>query len=177
MRCVGVSETLSKQPGEISQEIRVRRLAEDRRAAIGSRRASFRHRCQTPRHVRLELLQAVGGAPRAPAQQTSRSATPSALHMTQAAPHQRRRCPRSAPLEQPLVDLHPAGRGRRRTSVHARGAVLSNHAAIAMYERSGFRSAGLRPATTTTTAEDAPTTPCIDLAIQTSRRSHLCGRA
>ena len=155
MRFVGVSETLSKQPGEISHKIRVRRLAySDLPAVIAIERRSFPTPWSLAMFV-LELSKPSGVCLAASAEDELLgyavcSRYDQVWHLMNVAVSPDRR--RLGVASRLISSLLGEARGELPFTLEVR---VSNHAAIAMYERFGFRSAGLRPRYYHDNGEDA----------------------
>jgi len=155
MRNVGVSEALSRKPGEVSGEPAVRRLAySDLPAVISIERRSFPAPWSLAMFV-LELSKPSGICLAASEEEEllgylvcSRYDRVWHLMNVAVAPEWRRRGVASRLIRQ-LVD--EAG-GELPFTLEVR---VSNRDAIAMYERLGFRSAGVRPRYYQDNGEDA----------------------
>jgi ribosomal-protein-alanine N-acetyltransferase len=155
MRSVGVSEALSKNPSEVSAEASVKRLAySDLPAVISIERRSFPAPWSLAMFV-LELSKPSGICLAATAGDEllgylvcSRYDRVWHLMNVAVAPQWRRRGVASLLIER-LVE---EGGGELPFTLEVR---VSNREAIAMYERLGFRSAGVRPRYYQDNGEDA----------------------
>jgi [ribosomal protein S18]-alanine N-acetyltransferase len=155
MRSAGVSETLSKQPSEVTQEVLVRRLAySDLPAVIAIERRSFPTPWSLAMFV-LELSKPSGICLAATAGEELLgylvcSRYDQVWHLMNVAvgPEQRRRGVAGKLISQLVGE---AG-GKLPFTLEVR---VSNRPAIAMYERFGFRSAGVRPRYYHDNSEDA----------------------
>ncbi len=155
MRCGGVSETLSKQPSEVSREIGVRRLAySDLPAVIAIERRSFPTPWSLAMFV-LELSKPAGVCLAATAADELLGYVVCSRYdqvwhlMNVAVAPERRRAGVAARLISRLLE---EARGQLPFTLEVR---VSNLPAIAMYERFGFRSAGVRPRYYHDNGEDA----------------------
>jgi [ribosomal protein S18]-alanine N-acetyltransferase len=155
MRSVGVSEALSKNPSEVSVEAPVRRLAySDLPAVISIERRSFPAPWSLAMFV-LELSKPSGICLAATAGDEllgylvcSRYDRVWHLMNVAVAPQYRRRGVASLLI----AKLVEEGGGELPFTLEVR---VSNREAIAMYERLGFRSAGVRPRYYQDNGEDA----------------------
>jgi [ribosomal protein S18]-alanine N-acetyltransferase len=155
MRCGGVSETLSKQPSEISHEVRVRRLSySDLPAVLAIERRSFPTPWSLAMFV-LELSKPSGICLAATAADELLGYSVCSRYdqvwhlMNVAVAPERRRMGVAGRL---ISHLLREARGQLPFTLEVR---VSNQAAIAMYERFGFRSAGVRPRYYHDNGEDA----------------------
>src|SRR6478735_1041412 len=154
-RNVGVSEILSRQPSELTQEVKVRRLAySDLPAVIAVERRSFPPPWSLAMFV-LELSKPSGICLAASAGDEllgyvicSRYDQVWHLMNIAVAPEQRR----AGVAGRLLTRLFEEAQGVLPFTLEVR---VSNHQAIAMYERFGFRSAGVRPRYYHDNGEDA----------------------
>src|SRR3954454_21821836 len=145
MRSGGVSETLHKEQSELTQEVQIRRLAySDLPAVISIERRSFPTPWSLAMFV-LELSKPSGICLAASAGDEllgyvicSRYDQVWHLMNIAVAPEQRR----AGVAGRLLTRLFEEARGVLPFTLEVR---VSNHQAIAMYERFGFRSAGVRP--------------------------------
>ncbi len=140
-----MSEILSREPNELSQEVRVRRLAySDLPAVIAIERRSFPTPWSLAMFV-LELSKPAGICLAASAGEELRgyvvcSRYDQVWHLMNiaVAPESRG----TGVAGRLLRRLFDEGGGKLPFTLEVR---VSNHGAIAMYERFGFRSAGVRP--------------------------------
>ncbi len=150
-----MSETLSREPSEVAREVRVRRLAySDLPAVIAVERRSF----PTPWSLAMFVLElskpsgiclaAIAGDELLGYLVCSRYDQVWHLMNVAVAPERRRAGVASRLLSQ----LFAEARGELPFTLEVR---VSNHQAIAMYERFGFRSAGVRPRYYHDNGEDA----------------------
>jgi ribosomal-protein-alanine N-acetyltransferase len=155
MRSAGVSETLSKQPSEVTQEVLVRRLAySDLPAVIAIERRSFPTPWSLAMFV-LELSKPSGICLAATAGEELLgylvcSRYDQVWHLMNVAvePEQRRR----GVARKLIAQLVEEAGGELPFTLEVR---VSNRPAIAMYEHFGFRSAGVRPRYYHDNGEDA----------------------
>jgi [ribosomal protein S18]-alanine N-acetyltransferase len=155
MRSDGVSETLHKEHDELTQEVQIRRLAySDLPAVISIERRSFPTPWSLAMFV-LELSKPSGICLAATSDRgligyliCSRYADVWHLMNIAVPTHSRRQGIASGLLERLLEDAGPEAR----YTLEVR---TSNHGAIAMYERFGFRPAGIRPRYYHDNGEDA----------------------
>jgi ribosomal-protein-alanine N-acetyltransferase len=151
-----MSETLSRQPSEVSHEVRVRRLAySDLPAVIAIERRSF----PTPWSLAMFVLElskpsGICFAATTPGDELLGYVVCSRYDqvwhlMNVAVAPERRRFGVAGRLISRLID---ESRGELPFTLEVR---VSNLAAIAMYERFGFRSAGVRPRYYHDNGEDA----------------------
>jgi ribosomal-protein-alanine N-acetyltransferase len=155
MRSGGVSETLSQQPSELTEEVRILRLAySDLPAVIAIERRSFPTPWSLAMFV-LELSKPSGICLAAQAGEDllgyvicSRYNQVWHLMNIAVSPDHRR----EGVAGQLLRRLFEEARGVLPFTLEVR---VSNHGAIAMYERHGFRSAGIRPRYYHDNGEDA----------------------
>jgi [ribosomal protein S18]-alanine N-acetyltransferase len=155
MRSAGVSETLSKQPSEVTQEVLVRRLAySDLPAVIAIERRSFPTPWSLAMFV-LELSKPSGICLAATAGEELLgylvcSRYDQVWHLMNVAvePEQRRR----GVARKLIAQLVEEAGGELPFTLEVR---VSNRPAIAMYEHFGFRSAGVRPRYYHDNSEDA----------------------
>jgi [ribosomal protein S18]-alanine N-acetyltransferase len=150
-----VSEILSRDPSELTQEVRVRRLAySDLPAVISVERRSFPTPWSLAMFV-LELSKPAGICLAASAGDelvgyVICSRYDQVWHLMNIAVAPERR--RGGVAGQLLRRLFEEARGALPFTLEVR---VSNHGAIGMYERFGFRSAGVRPRYYHDNGEDA----------------------
>ncbi len=150
-----MSETLSQQPSELTEEVRIRRLAySDLPAVIAVERRSFPTPWSLAMFV-LELSKPSGICLAAQAGEELRgyvicSRYDQVWHLMNIAVSPDHR--REGVAGQLLRRLFEEARGVLPFTLEVR---VSNHGAIAMYERHGFRSAGIRPRYYHDNGEDA----------------------
>jgi ribosomal-protein-alanine N-acetyltransferase len=155
MRSGGVSETLSKQPIEVTQKVQVRRLAySDLPAVIAIERRSFPTPWSLAMFV-LELSKPSGICLAATKGDELLgylvcSRYDQVWHLMNVAVVPERR--RSGVAGGLIARLVKEAKGELPFTLEVR---VSNRAAIAMYERFGFRSAGVRPRYYHDNGEDA----------------------
>jgi ribosomal-protein-alanine N-acetyltransferase len=155
MQSGGVSETLSKEPSEVAREIRVRRLAySDLPAVIAIERRSFPTPWSLAMFV-LELSKPPGICLAATAEDELLgylvcSRYDQVWHLMNVAVAPERR--RSGVAGRLITRLFEEAGGELPFTLEVR---VSNVQAIAMYERFGFRSAGVRPRYYHDNGEDA----------------------
>ena len=155
MRSDGVSGTLSKRPSELTQEIQVRRLAySDLPAVISIERRSFPTPWSLAMFV-LELSKPSGICLAASAGEelvgyVVCSRYDQVWHLMNVAVAPERR--RSGIARDLIGKLVEEGGGSLPFTLEVR---VSNRPAITMYERFGFRSAGVRPRYYHDNGEDA----------------------
>ncbi|HEX7058751.1 MAG TPA: ribosomal protein S18-alanine N-acetyltransferase [Solirubrobacterales bacterium] len=150
-----MSETLSKEPSEVAREVRVRRLSySDLPAVIAIERRSFPTPWSLAMFV-LELSKPSGICLAASAGDELLgylvcSRYDQVWHLMNVAVAPERR--RSGVAGRLISQLFEEGHGELPFTLEVR---VSNHQAIAMYERFGFRSAGIRPRYYHDNGEDA----------------------
>jgi len=155
MRSGGVSETLSQQPSEVAQEVGVRRLAySDLPSVIAIERRSFPTPWSLAMFV-LELSKPSGICLAATVEDELRgylvcSRYDQVWHLMNVAVAPEHR--RAGVAGRLISQLFEEARGELPFTLEVR---VSNSQAIAMYERFGFRSAGVRPRYYHDNGEDA----------------------